>query len=82
MIELGMKVKDKVSGFQGIVTGVASYLTGCDRACVESETAPDKSFWIDFPRLRQVGKDIMSFGPAARTTGGGANPSERSDPRR
>jgi hypothetical protein len=34
-IELGDKVRDKVTGFEGIVTGRYSYLSGCDRFGVQ-----------------------------------------------
>lgn len=33
--KLGDRVKDKVSGFQGIATGKYSYLSGCDRLEVQ-----------------------------------------------
>lgn len=33
-IRMGMEVRDKVSGFQGIVTSIAKYLSGCDRVLV------------------------------------------------
>ena len=32
-IRMGAKVTDKVSGFQGIVTGRAEYSTGCRQYC-------------------------------------------------
>ena len=31
MIELGKKVKDKITGFEGIATSKHSYLTGCNQ---------------------------------------------------
>ncbi|EPN30018.1 hypothetical protein A245_46208, partial [Pseudomonas syringae pv. actinidiae ICMP 19096] len=31
MIELGKKARDKISGFEGVITGRAQYLTGCDQ---------------------------------------------------
>ncbi len=54
MIELGSTVKDKVTGFEGIATGRAEYLTGCPRVCVEATKLEDgetKSQWFDDPRL-------------------------------
>lgn len=35
MVELGDKVKDKVSGFIGIVVAKYSYMQGCSRICVQ-----------------------------------------------
>ena len=37
MIKLGDKVRDSISGFEGIVLGITSWLHGCDRACVAPE---------------------------------------------
>jgi len=34
-IKLGMKVKDIVSGFTGIVTSYTTFLNGCVRLCVD-----------------------------------------------
>lgn len=42
MIPLGKKVRDKVTGFEGIASGRITYLTGCSRYIVtpnETETA-------------------------------------------
>jgi len=35
VIELGNKVKDKVTGFEGIVVAKSTYLQGCNRALVQ-----------------------------------------------
>lgn len=40
-IELGDRVKDKISGLKGIVTGVFHYLYGCVRICVAPEGLND-----------------------------------------
>lgn len=29
--ELGLRAKDKISGFEGVITSRVQYLTGCDR---------------------------------------------------
>lgn len=34
-MKFGTKVKDKITGFEGIVTGKASYITGCDQYLVQ-----------------------------------------------
>ena len=51
MINLGDEVKDKVTGFVGIVTGKAEYLFGCVRCAVQSSVKEDKTipdaYWID-----------------------------------
>lgn len=58
-IKLGSKVTDKVSGFSGIVTGVARYLTGCNQYAVvpkaksDADSAPDAA-WYDEGRLEVI----------------------------
>lgn len=52
---LGKTVKDKVTGFTGVATGFARYLTGCDQYLVlpkakDTSTYPDGS-WLDVNRL-------------------------------
>ncbi|MCK5613697.1 hypothetical protein KAR91_68165 [Candidatus Pacearchaeota archaeon] len=59
MIELGGKVKDKVTGVSGIVTGHCKYLTGCDQYLVQPVDRKDKlkvltSAWFDVNRLEVV----------------------------
>ena len=54
-IALGQRVKDSITGFTGTVTGLVSYIAGCDQALV----APDvdkqgklaDSAWFDTVRL-------------------------------
>ena len=52
--ELGHRVRDRVTGFEGIITGIATYLTGCEQACIAGESHDGKageSMWVDTPRL-------------------------------
>lgn len=54
MIELGAKAKDRITGFVGIVTGRASYLTGCDQYLINppaKDGALVESQWFDEQRL-------------------------------
>lgn len=57
MIKLGNEVLDTITGFQGVVVGIASYLTGCNQMCVQPMCkAEDKgtypeSKWFDEGRL-------------------------------
>jgi hypothetical protein len=55
MIEFGSEVKDKISGFRGIVTGKCNYITGCEQYLVQpkgkiSDKKPD-AIWFDVDRL-------------------------------
>ena len=40
-IKLGDKVKDKISGYKGIVTAIAKYLNGCTRILIEPTKLDD-----------------------------------------
>jgi hypothetical protein len=55
MIKLGSKVKDRITGFSGIVTGFVTYLSGCNQALVIPKVAADGTFkegqWFDEQRL-------------------------------
>lgn len=54
MIELGSKVCDKITGFEGIVTARIHYLHGTDRYCVERLSVDDgrtMEAWLEAPRL-------------------------------
>jgi len=60
-LELGWKVKDKISGFTGIVTGICVYITGCHQVLVNHEDLDKdgcvaKGQWFDIQRLKRVGK--------------------------
>jgi hypothetical protein len=65
MIELGLKAKDRITGFEGIITGRAQYLTGCSQ-CVLVPTVNEKGEvrdgqWFDESRLEILG---VGFTPA------------------
>jgi hypothetical protein len=56
-IELGSRVSDKITGFEGVVTGRAQYLHGVDNALVEAVVGTDGkliSEWIAETRLELV----------------------------
>ena len=54
-IHLGDRVRESVTGFCGTVTGIADYLTGCSRACVQLGTdekgAWQEARWFDVEQL-------------------------------
>src|SRR3546814_1776690 len=67
MIQLGQKVKDKITGFTGIVTGYVTYITGCNQALFAPQVGQDGAIkdacWFDEQRLvvdrkfkRKIGK--------------------------
>lgn len=64
-MKLGDKVSDKITGFSGIITGKAEYLTGCIQYLVTPQRLdndgkmPDGA-WIDESRL---GESTANGGP-------------------
>lgn len=54
-IALGQTVKDRITGFKGVVTGLVDYISGCRQALVSPTTKPDGDFahshWFDTDRL-------------------------------
>lgn len=56
-ITLGTKVRDKITGFEGIATGRATYITGCDQICItpQAEGGDFKSsHWVDDARVETI----------------------------
>lgn len=53
---LGEHAKDKITGFEGTITGVVSYLTGCDQYLVQPTLGPNyewrEPMWLDSNRLK------------------------------
>lgn len=64
-IRLGVKVKDKITGFEGIVTGRVEYLTGCDQVLVkprtEDVTKMPEGSWLDVNRCEVIADDEVKL---------------------
>lgn len=77
----GLRVKDCVTGFTGVVTTVSFDLYGCVQAIVTPEIAFDKpselaaSQWFDMKRLEAIGKEPVMPVPAFDVVPGGASKS-------
>jgi hypothetical protein len=81
--QLGETWAAVLNGFQGVVTGLCVYLTGCDTACLspstlKSDGEPHEGRWFDVPFLRFVSEadpDIMAVYEKAHAIGetGGAS---------
>jgi len=72
MVDLGDKVKDTVSGYEGIAVCKCSYLQGCDRIAIQAPVnkkgiKPDWEYF-DEPQLKVVKKNVVKQG--SRVTGG------------
>jgi len=61
MINLGQRGRDKVTGFEGILTGRAEYLYGCMQYCLVPPAKDGKcgdSQWFDEGRIEVIGAGI------------------------
>ena len=69
-VELGDRVKDKVSGFNGVVVAITKFLTGCDRACIDPGCNKDGSMAeaqsIDVLTLEVIEKKAVVVKPPAK----------------
>ncbi len=61
-IELGVKAKDKITGFKGIIVGRAEHLFGCNTYGISPQTLKDgqriNTEWFDEGRIEVTGKGI------------------------
>ena len=57
-IQLGSRVKDKISGFSGIAIGRTQWQWGCDRILIKPETLHEgktiEAEWFDEPQVELV----------------------------
>ena len=90
-IELGDRVKDKITGLKGIVTARHEYLYGCLRMAVQPEEGKDgkpiETFVVDEPQLELLKKGVIVAKPTEekkveKTHGVRADPDVRSTPKR
>lgn len=65
MIELGQKVKDRITGFEGVVTGRCNYISGCDQALVTPPVDKDgkhvDAHWFDIQRLEGLDAPLVTL---------------------
>ena len=71
-IKLGSKIRDGVSGLEGIATARVVYLNGCTQYCLapaikEGENSLPKGYYIDQGQLEFVDDEITQ---EAKETGG------------
>jgi hypothetical protein len=91
-VQLGDKVRDRISGFEGIVIGITEYLYGCRRPFVQpttltSDGKPLGAEAFDEPQLevleRSSFQPVAENEPAPTKTGGPRSAPARVDaPRR
>lgn len=81
-IKLGVKAKDKVTGFEGIVTSKIDYLTGCTQYGITPPVKDGKTGdteYFDYRRLDVTGNGVTVEQVADTKNPGGPN---RDAPRR
>ena len=90
-IEIGDRIRDKITSFEGIATGLAEYLNGCRQFLITPEKTDKEGkkidgLWIDEQTLEVVKKSVFanpfprdSFGESAKraTAGGPSSPQRR-----
>jgi len=70
---LGKQAQDKVTGFEGLITGRAEYLYGCAQYCLMPQAREGKvldAIWIDEGRVEIIGKGIAPADVAGAVPGG------------
>ena len=62
--ELGKLGKDKITGFEGILTARCEFLTGCSRYCIQptelKDGKPIESIYFDEEQIILVGDGILA----------------------
>jgi hypothetical protein len=63
-IVLGGKYRDRITGFTGIVTGTAEYISGCNQALVSPPAEGGKlgdASWFDQQRLERIDDSLVTL---------------------
>lgn len=75
--DLGVRVEDKVTGFKGIITGRAEFLTGCNQYIVNPGVDKDGKMmdtnWVDEDRLTVTGAGVSPESVRGKVKGGPAH---------
>jgi len=72
-IKLGKRARDKITGFEGIITAKCTYLTGCDQYCITPKAVNGdykESMYIDAERIEVIGDGINSKEVQGENNGG------------
>ena len=64
-MQLGTTMKDKITGFSGIATAHARYLSGCHQTLIVPKIDEKGSYrsgeWFDDQRLEKLGDEIVTL---------------------
>jgi hypothetical protein len=60
--KLGKRAKDKITGFEGVLTSRCEFLTGCNRYCIQptelKDGRPIESMYFDEEQIEILGDGI------------------------
>jgi hypothetical protein len=74
MIELGNKAKDKITGFEGVLTARSQYITGCDQYAITAESEKKGQepviCWFDEGRIEILAESIAPEDVQGEKNGG------------
>ncbi len=77
---LGRSVRDRITGFAGIVTGHVSYISGCNQVLVVPPVKQDGTLaeaqWFDEQRMEITSADVLTL-DNSRTPGPDMEPPKR-----
>ncbi|HLZ78847.1 MAG TPA: hypothetical protein VKQ09_05860 [Sphingomonas sp.] len=80
-INLGDKVRDRLSGYEGICTAKVEYLTGCDQVGIKMQGHHDgktyDTHYFDAPFVEMVEAGVVSPVVPRATDAGALNPPGR-----
>jgi len=75
MIKMGARVRDNITGFEGIVIGRSEWMHGCARCAVQSNTLKDgvpiDAEWFDDQRLEVIEELPVKVSKDSSATSGG-----------
>lgn len=64
-VKLGHTVRDRLTGFSGVVTGLCAYITGCNQALVTPRVVEGGKYpephWFDEQRLEVCKVDVFTI---------------------
>jgi hypothetical protein len=73
-IKFGNMAKDKVTGFEGIVTGQCIYMYGCNQflltPLVKEDNTKQEGYWVDEGRVIVIGEGVEPNEVKAEENGG------------
>jgi len=86
---MGVKARDVVSKYTGIVMGRTEYVFGCSRVLIHAEETRDgkpvDGYWFDEPQVEVIGPSVLASQtavPPAPRGGPAPDPARRADPAR